>query len=148
MYCSNCGKELPDGIKFCPECGQQIGTIPQQQPQTVIVQMPRQPKSRAIAALLCIFLGMIGIHDFYMERNGAGLAKILINLVLGWFIIGLFIVGIWCLFDLILIAFSEEECFLTDEEINQKKQQKAMEEQKVRDYYNKRREELNKQKES
>lgn len=24
MYCKNCGKELMDGIKFCPECGEAI----------------------------------------------------------------------------------------------------------------------------
>lgn len=21
MFCKNCGKELADGVKFCPECG-------------------------------------------------------------------------------------------------------------------------------
>lgn len=24
MYCSNCGKELNDGVKFCPECGASV----------------------------------------------------------------------------------------------------------------------------
>lgn len=24
MYCSSCGKEIPDGVKFCPECGADV----------------------------------------------------------------------------------------------------------------------------
>ena len=24
MYCPNCGKSIPDDIKFCPECGENI----------------------------------------------------------------------------------------------------------------------------
>lgn len=24
MYCENCGKELPDEAKFCPECGKNV----------------------------------------------------------------------------------------------------------------------------
>ena len=51
MFCSNCGKELAEDVKFCPECGYQIKDL-QQQPQFVISQMPRQPKSRAIAVVL------------------------------------------------------------------------------------------------
>lgn len=27
MFCSKCGRELPDDVKFCPNCGQQIGSI-------------------------------------------------------------------------------------------------------------------------
>lgn len=26
MYCSHCGKEIPNGSKFCPECGFDIST--------------------------------------------------------------------------------------------------------------------------
>ena len=31
MFCSNCGKKLPDGAKFCTQCGKQIvfNTAPQ-----------------------------------------------------------------------------------------------------------------------
>lgn len=25
MFCTNCGKEIPDGSEFCPNCGNQIG---------------------------------------------------------------------------------------------------------------------------
>lgn len=28
MICSNCGKEIPDGVKFCPECGAPAASEP------------------------------------------------------------------------------------------------------------------------
>ncbi len=27
MYCTNCGKEIPQGIKFCPHCGVQVSGV-------------------------------------------------------------------------------------------------------------------------
>jgi TM2 domain-containing membrane protein YozV len=52
------------------------------------------PKSRLVALLFCLFLGVIGVHRFYVGKIGTG---ILMVLTLG----GL---GIWALIDLILIA--------------------------------------------
>lgn len=131
MFCSNCGKKISEDVKFCPECGQQVGSV--QHPQLVLPQMPRQPKSRVIAVVLCIFLGWFGLHDFYVGRNKSGLAKILITFILGWFVVGLIIVSLWCFFDLIHIAITDDDCFLTDREIEIKKQK-----QKDREEYYKR----------
>ena len=50
-------------------------------------------KSRTVAAVLCFFLGIIGIHRFYVGKTGTGIAMIL---TLG----GL---GVWALIDLIMI---------------------------------------------
>jgi len=30
MFCPNCGKEIPDGSKFCPYCGAKIAVSPEQ----------------------------------------------------------------------------------------------------------------------
>lgn len=60
------------------------------------------PKSRLAAALLCWFLGVIGIHRFYVGKVGTG---ILMILTLG----GL---GIWALIDFIMIligSFRDKE---------------------------------------
>jgi len=52
------------------------------------------PRSRLVALLLCFFHGCFGVHRFYVGKTGTG---VLMLITLG----GL---GIWMLFDLILIA--------------------------------------------
>lgn len=55
---------------------------------------PVSQYSRLAAALLCFFLGALGIHRFYVGKIGTGIAIIL---TLGGFF------GIWPLIDLIMI---------------------------------------------
>lgn len=110
MFCSKCGKELSEDIKFCPNCGQQVGgtvTYSEEKPQIIYVKPAEQPKSVFIALVLCFFLGMIGVHDFYLKRNNAAVAKIVILVVLGWIYIGLIINVIWCFFDFFIILFKD-----------------------------------------
>ena len=38
MYCSNCGKEIDAGAKFCPECGTKIEQNPEEQKAEVVEQ--------------------------------------------------------------------------------------------------------------
>jgi TM2 domain-containing membrane protein YozV len=52
------------------------------------------PRSRLVALLFCILLGVFGVHRFYVGKIGTG---ILMLLTIG----GL---GIWVMIDLILIA--------------------------------------------
>ena len=54
---------------------------------------PISPKSRTVALLLCIFLGVLGIHRFYVGKTGTGIIWILTG--------GVF--GIGVLVDLIMI---------------------------------------------
>ena len=54
------------------------------------------------AYLLCIFLGTLGLHRFYMRRKGSGLAMLLIT-VLSLGFLGLFICLPWAIVDLFLI---------------------------------------------
>ena len=42
------------------------------QPTTI-----QSPKSRLVALLLCIFLGGLGIHRFYVGKTGTGILMIL-----------------------------------------------------------------------
>jgi TM2 domain-containing membrane protein YozV len=59
-------------------------------------------KKRLVALLLCLFVGVLGVHRFYVGKVGSGIAQLL---TLG----GL---GIWALIDLIMIicgAFKDNE---------------------------------------
>jgi TM2 domain-containing membrane protein YozV len=59
-------------------------------------------KKRLVALLLCFFLGVLGVHRFYVGKVGSGIVQLL---TLG----GL---GIWALIDLIMIicgAFTDNE---------------------------------------
>jgi hypothetical protein len=60
------------------------------------------PRSRLVTTLLCFFLGYLGIHRFYVGKNGTGIAQLL---TLG----GL---GFWALIDFIMIltgSFKDKE---------------------------------------
>jgi TM2 domain-containing membrane protein YozV len=91
MFCQNCGKELSNEASFCPHCGH---------PTRVTGMAPGfrsdknvSTKSRLAALLLCFFLGVFGVHRFYVGKIGTGVAMIF---TLG----GL---GIWVLIDFIMI---------------------------------------------
>lgn len=61
-------------------------------------------KSTGVAYLLCIFLGAVGAHRFYLGRSGSGIAQLALWL-LGWvtFFIAWIPLGIWVIVDLFLI---------------------------------------------
>ena len=63
---------------------------------------PVSPSSRLAATLLCFFLGVFGVHRFYVGKVGTGILQIV---TFG----GL---GIWALIDLVMIivgAFRDKE---------------------------------------
>jgi TM2 domain-containing membrane protein YozV len=54
--------------------------------------------------LLGLFLGCLGIHNFYAGYSGKRVAQLLITLLLGWvFGLGIFITGIWALIEIIAV---------------------------------------------
>lgn len=85
MFCPNCGKQVSDQAVSCPGCGHPLKPL---RPAQV------SSRSRLVAILMCFFVGVLGIHRFYVGKIGTGIGMIL---TFGGF-------GIWWLVDLIMIA--------------------------------------------
>ena len=88
MYCFACGSVIDARAELCPTCGVR-------QPRTLAVG--ESPKRIVPTALLAFFVGVFGVHRFYVGKIGTGLLQLV---TLG----GL---GIWALIDLIFIVIGE-----------------------------------------
>ena len=123
MYCQNCGKALSDKDVFCPDCGVKVQSdkiycqncgaeidsytsicskcgyhIP---PKVVKTS---SPKYKVTAGLLGIFLGGLGIHNFYLGYSSKGVIQLALFFG-GLFTCGLTTLGasVWGLIEGILI---------------------------------------------
>ncbi len=117
-FCSNCGANLPEGAVQCPQCGTPLNAQ-QAQPQNDYQQIPPQgvpyqvapsvapippgyqQKSKMAAGLLGIFLGSLGVHNFYLGNTGKAVAQLLISILSCGALA--FASGIWGLIEGIMI---------------------------------------------
>lgn len=92
-YCPNCGAETMHGAAVCVRCGMSLTPYYR--------NINNEQKSKIAAGLLGIFLGSLGVHNFYLGYTGKAVAQLLITiLTLGF---GSIISGIWGLIEGILI---------------------------------------------
>lgn len=125
-FCSQCGTPYRLGDRYCIKCGAELASISKdtsiqtdasraetkattaarestaetaKNAETRPVTPPHlvSPKSAVATLLLCLFLGTLGIHRFYVGKIGTGILMLLTG---GGF-------GIWTLIDLIVIACNE-----------------------------------------
>ena len=122
MFCKNCGAQMNDNAAVCLNCGCAAGTGSRFCPNCGMENMPgavictrcgvalnNQPtvpagyeqKSKMAAGLLGIFLGSLGVHNFYLGNTGKAVAQLLISLLTCGF--GAAVSGIWGLIEGILI---------------------------------------------
>lgn len=95
MYCKKCGNKLDDGQQVCLSCGTLAEEVNQNANNNPAA------KSKIAAGLLGIFLGALGIHNFYLGYTGKAVAQLLITvLTCGIFS---FVSAIWGLIEGILI---------------------------------------------
>ena len=93
IYCVRCGAVMGGDDQFCHACGWNA-QFPL--PAARVEHNPSE-RSRLAALLLCVLLGFLGAHRFYVGKVGSGL--------LWLFTIGL--LGMGVIFDLVLIATGE-----------------------------------------
>lgn len=94
-YCPNCGAQTAPGAVICTNCGVSVtstGAAP---------VVNGQQKSKLAAGLLGIFLGYLGVHNFYLGNTGKAVAQLLISLLTCG--VGAVVSAIWGLVEGILI---------------------------------------------
>ncbi len=77
MFCPNCGNGVADHAVVCVQCGGPLKAAgaPTAQPYNP------SAKSKMAFLLLGIFLGGLGIHNFYAGYAGKGVAQLLITVL-------------------------------------------------------------------
>lgn len=70
-YCPNCGEKTSDMAVICVKCGCSFNYAPQGYEQ----------KSRLVAGLLGIFLGGLGVHNFYLGFTSKAVIQIVVSIV-------------------------------------------------------------------
>ena len=111
VFCSNCGTKSAGVPRFCPQCGTQVQPdqvncpncgvyVPltgantnayayRSAPVQPVAAPAAQPawvppgKDKVIAIILCLFLGALGIHSFYLGENKKCIIRIVFCLLCG-----------------------------------------------------------------
>lgn len=96
-FCANCGAELKEGQEVCLKCGKMLNENKQANNTT----NDPNAKSKIAAGLLAIFLGSLGVHNFYLGYTGKAVAQLLITLLTCGF--GAVVTSVWALVEGILI---------------------------------------------
>lgn len=99
-FCPNCGHPVTPGAAVCLHCGVAVGYTAPPPPVYGAAPIPGQ-KSKLAAGLLGIFLGSLGVHNFYLGYTTKAVVQLVVTLAtLG---IGGFAMGIWALVEAIMI---------------------------------------------
>lgn len=105
MFCTHCGKSVPDDAMSCPECGTPITSRPTP-PENGGTAAPGaqaapaeacSPKNRLALSLLA---GVLGAHRFYAGRILSGIIMLLL------FLAGLF--AVLCSAIILVASYSQE----------------------------------------
>lgn len=91
LYCANCGKEVAPNSEVCLSCGVAIKN-----------SSDYGNYDKITIALICFFLGAIGIHNFMLGETKKGIVKIVLSFCFG-------ISAILALIDFIRILIDKYE---------------------------------------
>lgn len=96
MFCKQCGSEILDTAVVCVKCGVATGVA-----APVVAD---GSKDRIAYILLGIFLGVLGVHNFFAGYTGRGIAQLLITIFTGWLFVPLLIVWIWVIVEVCTVT--------------------------------------------
>jgi len=94
-FCQNCGTELNEVQEICLNCGVKVNNT------TKKVNNDPNAKSKMAAGLLGIFLGVFGVHNFYLGYTGKAVAQLLITVLSCFFLSP--VSAVWGLIEGIMI---------------------------------------------
>jgi hypothetical protein len=94
-YCVACGAEINRDDRFCHACGRDSQAAPPPPPRRPAANPSEY--NRLTALLLCLLLGFLGFHRFYVGKVGTGIVWLL---TLGF-------IGVGQIYDLVMIATGE-----------------------------------------
>ena len=90
-YCANCGESIDANAAVCLKCGVAVKKA---------AEGDLAGKDKITMALVCFFLGGLGIHNFMMGETKKGVVKIVLSLCAG-------LGGILALIDFIKILMDK-----------------------------------------
>jgi len=97
MFCKQCGNEINDKAVICVHCGIEID------PKGMASANPNA-KSKIAAGLLAIFVGPLGIHNFYLGYTTNGIIQLILSTVGALaFGIGPIVAYIWAIIEAVQI---------------------------------------------
>lgn len=119
MKCPDCGRETQDQTKYCGFCGAEMNKPSSKKDKPIEPEVmdekdvkrkkaqafnpQAEPKSKLVAGLLGIFVGGLGVHNFYLGYTNRGIQQLLLSTVGSLLIIGPFIAWIWAFIEAIQI---------------------------------------------
>jgi len=93
-YCESCGQIIKKEAEICVKCGVRQSASPD--------GVVTGSKSKTVAILLGLFVGAIGVHNFYLGHTKKAVIQLLITVLTAGY--GALITAIWALSDVIEIA--------------------------------------------
>ena len=117
VFCDQCGEKLPDvgGFRVCENCGDftpiefshcvNCGANPSASSHRLKLSVPAD-RDPFVALILCLFLGLFGMHRFYLDDVVAGRMYVILSVAFCWTIIAPVVVLILCIIDFFRITGS------------------------------------------
>lgn len=111
--CEFCDSVIAEGSNRCSSCGATASLPVQTDPSAPAPSVVHHhhhsqpglpatgvsPKSRVAAGIIGLFLGALGIHNFYLGYIGRGICQLILTLTL----VGFYISCLWAFVEVIII---------------------------------------------